>query len=101
MSVLSLLLAALILPEYQQSDPKFPRSSSDTARTCSSCVKDMRKLLKTSDGLAGLLTASFLSSCGMSAFLALRTLWARQAFGWNCRRLGRMASLYGLTLVAA
>jgi DHA1 family tetracycline resistance protein-like MFS transporter len=101
-SGLGYLHVDLRMPEYLPAsfpNPGSPPSSPTSSPT--GAARGFWKLLRKDVRLQWYACASALSSVGMSAFLSVRTIWARAEYGWDGHQIGRVVSCYGVTLVAA
>jgi len=102
LSAAGLAIAALMMPEYLPADRRRQRSenAAPTGGPLSS-LGAFARLLARNARLAWIVSSSAFVSLGISAFISVRTFWARDVFGWEGRDIGRVVATYGLTLVAA
>mmetsp|Transcript_127769 Transcript_127769/g.409102 ORF Transcript_127769/g.409102 Transcript_127769/m.409102 type:complete len:488 (+) Transcript_127769:74-1537(+) len=86
------------MPEYL---PEDRRQVSASSTHLLPRLKAFAQLVSRDPRLSWYTCASVLSSLGISAFITVRTIWARHHFGWDGSEIGKVVSSYGLTLMAA
>jgi len=107
-SGLGYLHVDLHMPEYLRAVPPSPSNATSSPRGVMSTLaalhgaaRGFRQLLRRDVRLQWYACASALSSMGMSAFLSVRTVWARTEYGWDGHEIGRVVAFYGVTLMLA
>mmetsp|Transcript_104709 Transcript_104709/g.295005 ORF Transcript_104709/g.295005 Transcript_104709/m.295005 type:complete len:486 (-) Transcript_104709:101-1558(-) len=95
-SVCSILLVGSCMPEYL---PKARRNQPGFGVVQS--LGAFGRLIAKDKRLMWYMLTIASSSLGMSAFITIRTPWAQNLFGWDGHEIGRVVSLYGVTLMAA
>mmetsp|Transcript_62472 Transcript_62472/g.168496 ORF Transcript_62472/g.168496 Transcript_62472/m.168496 type:complete len:504 (+) Transcript_62472:107-1618(+) len=110
LSGLGYLHVHLRMPEYLpaslpnspiKSGTSSPRDVMSTLASLHGAARGFRQLLRKDVRLQWYACASALSSMGMSAFLSVRTVWARTEYGWDGHEIGRVVAFYGVTLMLA
>mmetsp|Transcript_54467 Transcript_54467/g.109407 ORF Transcript_54467/g.109407 Transcript_54467/m.109407 type:complete len:283 (-) Transcript_54467:122-970(-) len=97
MAACSLLLVGCCMPEYLPEE----RRRDEPGVGIPATLGAFARLVRRDPCLLWYVSASALSTLGISAFLSVRTLWAHEVFGWEAREIGRVVSTYGCTLVFA
>lgn len=92
-----LVYGLVSMPEYL---PKSRRRTDSVVGVVPS-LRSFTHLLAEDARLACYTCAYALSGLGLSAFISMRTLWAYHTFDWDGREIGRVAAIYGVTLIAA
>jgi predicted MFS family arabinose efflux permease len=92
------LVCVGVMPEYL---PERRRRRDQKGASVLSTLLAFKHLVGRNHQLRWYVSASALSSMGISAFITVRTIWAHYTFGWTGPQIGRVVGTYGVTVVFA